>query len=193
MTHDQAQAMALGDRVAVLRDGRIEQVAPPAEVYRRPANAFVASFLGEPAMALLPARLESDDDDRTWVLLGGQRLRLPGRPPGGLRGRAAGPVTVGGRPEHVTDASRTSGPVAVLFSTATAVDRPGAHAFVHCPLDPSAPTPPAVGRRGARAEIVARFPRSTAVGRGDRVELAVDVAELSFFDPVTGTALHNPD
>jgi multiple sugar transport system ATP-binding protein len=193
VTHDQSQAMAIGNRVAVMRAGRIEQVAEPRELYRRPANVFVASFMGEPAMSLLAGSLE-EDAGRTWVVLGGQRLPLHGTPSGLLRGRL-GPVTVGIRPEHVTDASTVPG-TPVLFSTAARIERLGAQLLVSCPLATTAvtvaDTPGVEKEPGGQAELIARFPRGHPVRRGDRVELAVDVGELSFFDPGTGEALWNP-
>ncbi|HEV8425619.1 MAG TPA: ATP-binding cassette domain-containing protein [Actinomycetes bacterium] len=193
VTHDQSQAMAIGNRVAVMRAGRIEQVAEPRELYRRPANVFVASFMGEPAMSLLAGSLEADAG-RTWVVLGGQRLPLHGTPSGLLRGRV-GPVTVGIRPEHVTDASTVPG-TPVLFSTAARIERLGAQLLVSCPLATTAvtvaDTPGVEKEPGGQAELIARFPRGHPVRRGDRVELAVDVGELSFFDPGTGEALWNP-
>ena len=194
VTHDQSQAMAIGDRVAVMRAGRIEQVAEPGTLYRRPANVFVASFMGEPGMTLLAGRLEADAG-RTWVVLGNQRLPYPGSPSGGLRSRIGRPVTVGIRPEHVTDAGSVLDAPAVLFSTANRVDHLGPHALISCPLDTTAGTvaPGGDGQRTGPAVLVARFPASTQVRRGDRVELAVDMAELSFFDPITGEALRNPE
>src|ERR671914_1020874 len=73
VTHDQAQAMAIGDRVAVMRAGRVEQIDEPLKLYRRPANVFVASFMGEPAMNLVSGYIEQDAG-RSFVVLGGQRL-----------------------------------------------------------------------------------------------------------------------
>jgi multiple sugar transport system ATP-binding protein len=193
VTHDQSQAMAIGDRVAVMRAGRIEQVDTPRAIYRRPANAFVASFLGEPAMNLLSGYVE-EDAGRTWVVLGGQRLPFPGTPSGLLRGRV-GPVTVGIRPEHVSPAGSTPG-TPVLFSTAARIERLGSQLLVSCPLTTTAvtvPDTPGVERDpGGPANLIARFPAGHPVRRGDRVELAVDVSELSLFDPVTGDALWNP-
>ena len=87
VTHDQSQAMAIGDRVAVMQGGRIEQIDEPRTLYRRPANTFVASFMGEPAMNLLAGFIEQDAG-RTFVVLGGQRLPFPGTPSGLMRGRA---------------------------------------------------------------------------------------------------------
>jgi multiple sugar transport system ATP-binding protein len=194
VTHDQSQAMAIGDRVAVMRAGRIEQVAEPRELYHRPANVFVASFMGEPAMTLLAGHLE-EDAGRTWVVLGSQRLPLNRTPSGLLRGRVGGPVTVGIRPEHVTDAGTVPG-TPVLFSTAARIEHLGSQLLVSCPLATTAVTvadTPGVEKEPAgQAQLIARFPRGHPVRRGDRVELAVDVDELSFFDPRTGEALWNP-
>ncbi|HZA84282.1 MAG TPA: ATP-binding cassette domain-containing protein [Actinomycetes bacterium] len=193
VTHDQSQAMAVGDRVAVMRAGRIEQVDEPRTLYRRPANAFVASFMGEPAMNLLDGYIE-EEAGTTYVVVGGQRLRFPGTPSGLLRGRT-GPVTVGLRPEHVTDAGSEPG-LPVLFSTAARIERLGSQLLVSCPLATTAvtvPDTPGVEHEPTtQARLIARFPRGHPVRRGDRVELAVDVSELSLFDPATGQALWNP-
>ncbi|HEY3007631.1 MAG TPA: ATP-binding cassette domain-containing protein [Micromonosporaceae bacterium] len=196
VTHDQSQAMAIGDRAAVMRAGQIEQVAEPWKLYRWPANVFVAGFMGEPGMTLVAGRLEAGAG-RTWVVLGNQRLPFPRSPSGLLRSRIGGPVTVGIRPEHVTDADTVPEPPAVLFSTADRVENLGSHLLIGCPLATSAITvadrPGAENQRTGRAVLVARFPRTSRVSRGDRVELAVDMAELSYFDPVTGEALWNPE
>ena len=198
VTHDQSQAMAIGDRVAVMRAGRIEQVAEPWKVYRRPANVFVASFMGEPGMTLLSGWLQAGADRRTWVILGNQRLPFPGSPSGLLRSRVGGPVTIGIRPEDVTDAGNVLDAPAVLFSTADSVADLGSHLLIGCPIDTTAITvADAPGseqpQHASPAVLVARFPRVRSVRRGDRVELAVNMTELSYFDPVTGEALWNPE
>jgi multiple sugar transport system ATP-binding protein len=193
VTHDQSQAMAIGDRVAVMRAGRIEQVDEPRTLYLRPANTFVASFMGEPAMNLVAGFIE-EEAGRTFVVLGGQRLPFPGTPSGLLRGRS-GPVTVGIRPEHVTDAGSEPG-LPVLFSTAARIERLGHELLVSCPIATNSVTvvdhPGVEQRPGGQAHLIARFPRGHPVRRDDRVELAVDVSQLSLFDPTTGQALWNP-
>jgi multiple sugar transport system ATP-binding protein len=193
VTHDQAQAMAIGDRVAVMRAGRIEQVDQPRALYTRPANTFVASFMGEPAMNLLSGFVEQDGG-RTYVVLGGQRLPFPGTPSGLMRGRS-GPVTVGIRPEHLTDAGSEPG-LPVLFSTARRIEHLGHELLVSCPIATTSvtvtDTPGVEQQPDTQATLIARFPRGHPVQRGDRVELAVDVSELSLFDPETGHALWNP-
>jgi ABC-type sugar transport system ATPase subunit len=193
VTHDQSQAMAIGDRVAVMRGGRIEQVDAPRALYQRPANTFVASFMGEPAMNLVDGYIE-EDSGRTYVVIGGQRLPFPGTPSGLMRGRS-GPVAVGIRPEHVTDAGSEPG-LPVLFSTAARIERLGHELLVSCPIATTSVTvsdTPGIDKPpGGQAHLIARFPRGHPVRRGDRVELAVDVSELSLFDPFTGQALWNP-
>ena len=199
VTHDQGQAMAIGDRVAVMRAGVIEQVAEPRTLYRRPANTFVASFVGEPAMALVAGRLEAGDGG-AQVVLGSQCLPFPGTPSGALRTRVGAPVTVGIRPEHLTDAGAdAAGRRPVLCSTAARVEHLGAEVLVGCTLDapqvrvsdtPGIDEDPApVGQ----ATLVARFPARHPVRPGDRVELAVETDQLSFFDPVSGAALWHPE
>jgi multiple sugar transport system ATP-binding protein len=197
VTHDQGQAMAIGDRVAVMRAGVIEQVAEPRTLYRRPANTFVASFVGEPAMALVAGRLEAGDGG-AQVVIGSQRLRFPGTPSGALRTRVGAPVTVGIRPEHLTDAA-SAGRRAVLWSTAARVEHLGAEVLVGCTLDaPQVRVPDTPGidegpEPASQATLVARFPARHPVRPGDRVELAVETDQLSFFDPVTGAALWHPE
>jgi multiple sugar transport system ATP-binding protein len=196
VTHDQVEAMTMGHRVAVLLDGILQQVDTPRELYDHPANVFVAGFMGEPAMTLVAGRLEADAG-RTWVVLGNQRLPFPGTPSGLLRSRIGGPVTVGIRPEHVTDADAVSDPPAVLFSTAYTVEYLGSHQLIGCPLDTVAVTvadvPGAEKQPGRRAMLIARLPGTSRIRPGDRVELAVAMTKLSFFDRVTGEALWNPE
>jgi multiple sugar transport system ATP-binding protein len=177
----------------VMRAGRIEQVDEPRTLYLRPANTFVASFMGEPAMNLLSGYVE-EEGGRTYVVLGGQRLPFPGTPSGLMRGRT-GPVTVGIRPENITDAGAEPG-LPVLFSTAGRIERLGHQLLVTCPIATTSVTvadAPGVDREPpGPAQLVARFPGGHSVRHGDRVELAVDVSELSLFDPATGQALWNP-
>jgi ABC-type sugar transport system ATPase subunit len=128
------------------------------------------------------------------VVIGGQRLPFPGTPSGLVRGRS-GPVTVGIRPEYVTDAGSEPG-LPVLFSTAGRIERLGYELHVSCPLATTAVTvsdhPGVEKQPGGQAHLIARFPRNHPVRRDDRVELAVDVSQLSLFDPHTGQAIWNP-
>jgi multiple sugar transport system ATP-binding protein len=101
VTHDQEEAMTLGSRVAVMRDGFLQQVAPPMELYRHPANRFVGEFVGSPAMNFLAAELQPDGS----VIVSGARLPAPA----GTKGTASGRVTVGIRPHDISVVARGAG------------------------------------------------------------------------------------
>lgn len=181
VTHDQEQAMAVGDRVGVMRDGRLVQVGTPTDLYLRPATTYVADSLGDPPMSLLSGRVEVDEAG-TWIVLGSHRLRFPGTPSGPLRTRIGQPIIIGVRPEHVTPASGVaatqSGDRVELVTDE--VHRRGADQLLVCAVE------------GTEA-LVARAPNHVRVRVGDRVELVVDTARLSLFDPVSGAALWHGD
>src|SRR6266508_819812 len=112
VTHDQTEAMTLGDRVAVMRSGVLQQVAEPQELYDRPANLFVAGFIGSPAMNLLQGGFRAHGDGLR-LTLGDQHLTVPGtllRQRPGLHGYLDRPVAVGIRPEDLADAALTGAP-----------------------------------------------------------------------------------
>jgi len=117
VTHDQVEALSMGDRVVVMRDGRIQQVGSPSELYEQPKNTYVASFIGSPPMNFLEGRIESDR-----ILLPGEEATLAES--SAIRqavARASTPeITVGIRPEHITFSDKPAG--ADTFSIACAVD-----------------------------------------------------------------------
>jgi multiple sugar transport system ATP-binding protein len=155
VTHDQVEAMTMGDRVAVLRDGVLQQCAPPRELYRHPANVFVAGFIGSPAMNLFAVPVVDGA-----VTLGGYALPLPPE-----ISAAAAELTVGIRPEQLRIADRGIG-VEVEF-----VEELGADTYLY-------------GRtvdRQAPQSVVARVPGGTEIQRGSRLALHLDVADLHFF------------
>jgi multiple sugar transport system ATP-binding protein len=196
VTHDQAQAMAIGDRIAVLRRGRLEQVDTPRALYQRPVNTFVASFIGTPGMSLLPATVEPDG---ARIGVAGQFLRFPGTPAGSLRRYLGRPLVLGIRPEHVqlaapTAPDATSGPRRLRLTVAR-VEHLGSEIGVACAVDAPAVAVPDAGEPlpfGGGAVLYARFPARTAVHRGEPIEVEIDLAELSFFDADTGAALWHP-
>ena len=175
VTHDQTEAMTMADRVAVMRAGRIEQVDHPHAIYERPANVFVAGFIGSPAMNLVHSRLEADNGS-LYAALGQHRLRLPDRPlrwPG--LGRYVGhDVVLGVRPEALAD---TGGAGGSSIEIDVALAEPlGAETIVHFDAE------------GA-ADLKARLDGRTKVSAGERVALSVDVERLHFFDPETEAAI----
>ncbi len=128
VTHDQVEAMTLADRIVVLRAGRIEQVGTPLELYNRPANRFVAGFIGSPHMNFLDGTIDAAGNGRTVVTLaGGQRLELPST---GITGKAGSRVTVGVRPQHIT-LGRSESSIAARL---TLVEALGAETVLHADL-----------------------------------------------------------
>ena len=196
VTHDQVEAMTMGDRVAVLKDGVLQQVDNPTDLYERPDNLFVAGFIGAPAMNLRSARLESSAD--AWQLhLGSQTLLLNDQvfsTHPALRAYDGKDVVVGIRPEAFEDAAVTADNGAPrLTATVSLTEALGSDLLLHFPLDaPSveAGDPDALEGIEDRMVIARVHPRSTA-RPGATVELAVDTEGLHFFDPQTEAAIRS--
>ncbi|MFP3938739.1 MAG: ABC transporter ATP-binding protein [Thermoanaerobaculia bacterium] len=174
VTHDQTEAMTLADRLAVLRDGAVEQVGTPRELYREPATRFVASFLGSPPINLVEGRLRQGRLLLPWAP--GEGIALPERLRRAAGGRS-GPVVAGLRPEALRLAARepepgVEGPGGVALPVRVAlVEWLGAELYVHA--------------EAGDGELMARLPPDAPAGVGDRLELAFDPAELHLFDPET--------
>jgi multiple sugar transport system ATP-binding protein len=191
VTHDQVEAMTLGQRVAVMRDGRIQQVDTPQALYRLPQNLFVAAFIGSPAMNLVEARL---DDGR--VEFGGRRFPLTGdrRP-----SRTSGQVILGVRPESFQDAAFADASLPQLDVEVTVVEELGSDTHVLFSVDaPRVDTEEVRQSRegedvgvllaGDRAVFTARVDPRTAARAGRPLRLSLDPAGFHFFDPSTGLA-----
>jgi multiple sugar transport system ATP-binding protein len=196
VTHDQVEAMTLGDRVAVMRGGELQQLAAPEDIYARPANVFVASFTGSPPMNLVLGELAGDAASVTvgaHVLALGERERLPAH--AAFSGR---PVIVGMRPERLTTADlpagrRLAGVVAVREAL-------GSDVLAYFRLDGGRPLPAGVWELSNdedrdeqvdldRVTVVGRLPADCGLREGDRIEVGVEPGALRLFDPDTGTAI----
>jgi sn-glycerol 3-phosphate transport system ATP-binding protein len=163
VTHDQIEAMTLADRLVVMNGGRAEQIGPPKEVYERPATTFVATFIGSPAMNLIPARVQAPD---LFELAGGLSVRLPA--PGSA---AAGTdVIFGIRPEHVALAD-DGAPLTVELA-----EELGADTIVY-------------GRLDGGQELVVRVPGYLELNIGDRVGIRIDTSKVHLFDKASGQRL----
>ena len=167
VTHDQVEAMTMGDRVAVLSGGVLQQCATPRELYDRPVNAFVAGFVGSPAMNLVTVPSATDGS----VSLGGVRIPVPGGSPD--------TVTVGVRPEDLRPAGAGDG----LEVTVDVVEELGADAYVYGTLTEGA------GQDGAGTTLVARVDARTPPERGTRLRLVPDPDRTHLFDGGTGARL----
>ena len=202
VTHDQTEAMTMGDRVAVLRGGELQQMAAPQDLYERPANLFVASFIGSPPMNLYEAAV-AGPSDALVLTLGSQRLALPreaGQRRPGLVGGDGRKLVVGIRPEHLTIAT---GGESTLAADVELVESLGNESLVHFSTDARTvrnragvwtADPAAVNASGdiagaSAAEGVARVDPRVAVGAGERVTFAVDVERLHFFDAESGNTI----
>jgi multiple sugar transport system ATP-binding protein len=204
VTHDQTEAMTMGDRVAVLRGGTLQQLAAPQELYERPANLFVASFIGSPPMNLYEGAV-SGAADGLVLSLGSQRLALPadlghGRP--GLIAGEARKLVVGIRPEHLTVAEGGTDRETTLAARIELIEALGNESLVHFSTDArrirhrgGAWTADAAAVQASgdiagasAAEGVARVDPQIRVAAGDGIALAVDVGRLHFFDAETGEA-----
>jgi multiple sugar transport system ATP-binding protein len=195
VTHDQVEAMTMGDRVAVMRDGKLEQVDAPQRLYDHPASLFVAAFIGSPAMNLLRGTLSRTGPEDGALSLGSSRLPLPpalldGRPE--LASRAGQEVVVGIRPEALQPAPDTG---AAIEGTVALVESLGSDLLVHVEVD--APSVSAAELAGgdangsvpARGTVTARLEPSVKASAGERIRLAVEPERLHFFDPRTEQAL----
>jgi multiple sugar transport system ATP-binding protein len=182
VTHDQVEALTMGDRVAVMRDGRLVQVDTPQTLYDRPADLFVAGFIGSPAMNFVRASLEGSNGTLV-ASFGSTTLELPVRAlPPEVAGHRLRDVIIGLRPEHLDVAVNGSNGKAVLRAPVTLAEPVGAQVIVHLDLE----TLP-LGDQGG--DFCACLDSRRACSRGETLMLAVDPATLHFFDPQTETAL----
>jgi multiple sugar transport system ATP-binding protein len=184
VTHDQTEALTMGDRVAVLHRGRLQQVASPREVYDHPANQFVAGFIGSPAMNFLAARITCGAEG-SLLELGGQTLALPsvfleGRPD--LRAYQEKLIIVGLRPENFSGANSEEHDKAVLQITVEMVETLGPVNYVHFSL-------PDIQAVHNRVSLVASLDPTVPAVPGRELELSIDIHRIHFFDPEAGSTL----
>ena len=198
VTHDQVEAMTMGDRVAVIKDGYLQQVDTPQNLYDRPANVFVAAFIGSPSMNLYDATLHVSGDGGS-IALGSQTLTLApeslaAHP--GLRGYDDKQLVIGIRPEDFEDAAKANGvrDGALLRGKVTLLEALGSEIMVHFDLDVGrvdAGDPDAVDSAVAHAasNAVGRFHPRSQVRFGEVVDIAVSIENLHFFDRDTRLAI----
>ena len=212
VTHDQVEAMTMGDRVAVMRKGELQQVAPPQELYERPVNLFVGGFIGSPAMNMLEATIERRNGTLTALVgsqaiaLGPEVLRTRPR----LESHVGKRVVLGIRPEGLEDASlEPDVPAEQRIQGVLVLREPlGSEIVAHFEVD----APPAltedvrelardVGREGAveaatdegggKTTVVGRFGPRSRVKNGDVIDVAVDTSAIHVFDLETGLGIYD--
>jgi multiple sugar transport system ATP-binding protein len=195
VTHDQSDALAIADRVAVLRNGALVQLGTPNEVYDRPVNLFVAGLLGAVPMGLLPARLVAARGGSGFQV-GARVLPLWGPVPPALSGLVGREVILGVRVEDVTDADANPDPaLPSLPGTVVRAEHTGPDVLLSISMAAppvQAPDADPADQQLGSAQLRARFPRSAPVGPGSTVRINLDISRAHVFDPETGRALSHP-
>jgi multiple sugar transport system ATP-binding protein len=210
VTHDQVEAMTLGERVAVMRNGELQQVAAPQELYDRPANLFVAGFIGSPSMNFVQGSIESSDG-KLSVVFGSERLALDDSERAGHRtlGEWVGKQVITGiRPENLEDAALAANgrPDRQLRGLVRLKEALGSEIVVHFQIEAVPAVSPELSeleevdesalldqldqeRRLRRTAFVGRFDVGTRVVEDTQAQIAVAPGALRFFDPGTGQAI----
>jgi multiple sugar transport system ATP-binding protein len=171
VTHDQLEALTMASRTAIMRDGRIEQIGTPHEVFARPANAFVASFIGTPQMNLIDARLLSASGTVAEIAMEGTTVRMP--VDAAVAGLAPGAITIGIRPRALTLASDAS--PAAISAKAELIEPMGAETLIHA-------------RTATGDDIRVVLPRARRVAIGAVLHLVPEAGQTHVFD-ATGKAI----
>jgi multiple sugar transport system ATP-binding protein len=179
VTHDQTEAMTMGDRVAVMRDGRLEQVDTPQRLYEQPENVFVAGFIGSPAMNLLRGHVDDDG-----ITLGDTRLKPP------RRTTFRGDVIVGVRPEALAPANGAEAGGDVLDLPVVLSEMLGSDVLLHCEAPSSSVLTGDMLDTGDdlvenTSRFIARVPPNVRPAPGERIRLHVDLTRVHLFDPET--------
>ncbi len=172
VTHDQVEAMTLGHRVTVLDKGRLQQVAPPGELYAHPANVFVAGFIGNPPMNLFPTRVTADASGHLQLAIGAQRLPIDLAHLPAVRQHLDRPLTGGVRPEGLTRATNEAGAIA---ATVSHVEYLGHERLVYMRVADAALPDGGV-------PLTARLPGMEPLEKGAPIALHVDAAQVYLFD-----------
>ncbi len=189
VTHDQTEAMTLGDRVAVLKRGILQQLATPRELYDQPNNLFVAGFIGSPPMNFLPASVEGDT-----VTLPFGTVRIP--PEKAQRAQGKGLLIAGIRPEHFDDASVVEPHRLEHGSTFRAkvdvTEWLGNEAYAYIPIDLPAEIQTQLtdlerelDMEALRPQLVVSLDAASRIGEGEEAEIFVDARKMHLFDPET--------
>ena len=198
VTHDQTEAMTLGDRVVVLRAGYVQQIGTPAELYNSPANLFVAGFIGSPSMNFLPGRLTGSGIETpigTIATSDIQRITANAQ-----AAQSNGEVLVGIRPEHLEDAALVDAVTRSRGATFTAaidvLESMGSDSYAYFSIDAPRASSDALAELSADAgaeigggQMIARLSPESRISKGSSAELFYDPSKVAVFDQASGTNL----
>ncbi|CAN5661121.1 sn-glycerol-3-phosphate ABC transporter ATP-binding protein UgpC [soil metagenome] len=172
VTHDQVEAMTLGDRIVVMEKGHVMQIDTPLNLYEQPENRFVAGFIGNPAMNFATGTVAGGDEPRFTVEGGAWSMALPPHVASRLGSARGGTVTMGIRPEDVSVVSGARNGGATAEARLELAESLGNEVFVYA--------------RAGEQDIVARVPPQQTPPLGSPITLAFDMEKVHFFDPATG-------
>jgi multiple sugar transport system ATP-binding protein len=177
VTHDQTEAMTMGHRIAVLRDGVMQQLDTPQTLYDRPANLFVAGFIGTPAMNFFPGQLTSDGGTDLWVQTSGLKLKVPEMLRSKLSGQSGREIVFGVRPEHIHSRGevREADPSRTARVNVSVVEPLGSEVFAYLSANGH--------------EFIARMDAAAQPRPGETIETVFDTDHLHVFDKETEQAL----
>lgn len=174
VTHDQVEAMTLADRIAILRDGNVEQVGTPIEIFTNPSNAFVAGFMGSPPMNLVPGEVVGNAGNQALKLRDGTSIELPGLDfNGAVEGQE---IQLGLRPECIRIAEQESSTPPVAQVRVDLVEPLGMESLVHATL--------------GNSEIVIKAPGVARIDEGAKVDIEVDAEHCHLFTGKTGARIN---
>jgi multiple sugar transport system ATP-binding protein len=209
VTHDQVEAMTMGDRVAVMRKGELQQVASPEELYDRPVNLFVGGFIGSPAMNMIEVKLERSNGSLEAVTTGA-RLKLDDETMAqhsALKEYEGRQIVLGVRPEDLEDGALVSGDAPRLKGNVVLREGLGSEVLAHFTVDARQAVTDEVRELAkdigddrkideleddmpATTTLVGRFGARSKVREGESIDIAVDTRALHFFDPQTGLGIY---
>jgi multiple sugar transport system ATP-binding protein len=177
VTHDQVEAMTMGHRIAVLRDGVMQQLDTPQALYEHPANRFVAEFIGTPAMNIVPVRLVTEGDGELWARSDGLGVRVPAQMRAKLTSSAGREVLIGIRPEHIHHPAEVrDAPNGRAVNAGVSVVEPlGSEVYAYITI--------------GKHEMIARMDAAHQPRPGENLQVVLDTDRLHVFDPQTEQAL----
>jgi multiple sugar transport system ATP-binding protein len=174
VTHDQVEAMTLGDRVVVMHDGRVQQVGEPLELYDEPANRFVAGFIGSPAMNFLTVRI-GEENGAVWAENAGVKIKVPADIAGRLRHQLGKETSLGIRPEDIHVATAADPPELGFDAVVEVVEKLGSETLLDVAVHDET--------------MVASVEPGVRVGIHEKLRLAMNPARIHFFDNTTEMAI----
>jgi multiple sugar transport system ATP-binding protein len=176
VTHDQVEAMTMGDRIVVMKDGVVQQIDTPLRLYEYPRNKFVAGFIGSPAMNFVDGRIVAADD-ALWFDQGQFRIRVPRSKESALQPYVGKEATLGIRPEHIYPKHELEGleEAAQMEVAVDVVEPMGSELYLYLNVGGS--------------NFVARFPATHEIREGEKLDIAIDMRRAHFFDKSTDEAI----